>query len=219
MSTVWRADAGVVSVKMTFRGSYCTALEEEMTRDKAVLVLGEDVEQAAESSRLRKVCSKPSVHHASLTRRLQRIRWQASHSVWHWAVQAGLEIMFSDFLTCAMDQIGNEIAKMRYVTGGEYCVPLVIRNACGAAIGWAEYHFQCLESIFMNIPGGRIMVPSTPNDAYGSENGNPRQQPSDLLRTQKAEYPRWRSRGRTIFPIGKARVLRVEDDDYRGQRI
>lgn len=78
-----------------------------------------------------------------------------------------LEIMFMDFLPAAMEQVANEITKIRYVTGGEYCVPLVIRCACGAAGGWAAFHSQCLEPLFLNVHGIEIVVPSTPGDAYG----------------------------------------------------
>lgn len=77
------------------------------------------------------------------------------------------EIMFSDFLTIAMDQIVNQAAKMRYQFGGKARVPLVIRAAGGGGTGAAEQHSQSLESLFAHIPGLKVVMPSCPYDAKG----------------------------------------------------
>ncbi|MCL5986407.1 MAG: alpha-ketoacid dehydrogenase subunit beta [Actinobacteria bacterium] len=77
------------------------------------------------------------------------------------------EIMFNDFLCVGMDQVVNQMAKMRYMSGGQLTLPLVIRTAMGAGLSAAAQHSQCLEALFMHIPGIKIIVPSTPYDAKG----------------------------------------------------
>lgn len=77
-----------------------------------------------------------------------------------------VEIQFNDFLTCAMDQIVNQAAKMRLMSGGQVKVPLVIRSPVGAT-GRAAQHSQSLEAWFMHVPGLKVVLPSTPYDAKG----------------------------------------------------
>lgn len=77
------------------------------------------------------------------------------------------EIMFSDFLTRAMDSIVNQAAKMRYMTGGQASVPLVVRTASGAGRAAAAQHSQSLEAWFTHVPGLKVVAPATPYDAKG----------------------------------------------------
>ncbi|MBC7334158.1 MAG: alpha-ketoacid dehydrogenase subunit beta [Actinobacteria bacterium] len=77
------------------------------------------------------------------------------------------EIMFSDFMTIAMDQIVNQAAKIRYMFGGKAKVPLVIRTAGGGGTGAAAQHSQSLEALFTHIPGLKVVMPSCPYDAKG----------------------------------------------------
>jgi len=77
------------------------------------------------------------------------------------------EIPFGDFLGMCMDQVYNQVAKIRYMSGGQAEVPLVIRTTMGGYAGAAEQHSQCLESWFVHIPGIKVVVPSTPADAMG----------------------------------------------------
>lgn len=77
------------------------------------------------------------------------------------------EIMFSDFLTIAADQIVNQAAKMRYMFGGKAKVPMVVRAAAGSGSGAAAQHSQSIEAWFCHIPGLKVVVPSTPYDAKG----------------------------------------------------
>ena len=78
-----------------------------------------------------------------------------------------VEIMFGDFLMCAGDQIANQVAKARYMSGGKANVPLTIRITSGAPGSAAAQHSQSPESWFMNIPGLKIVVPASPADAKG----------------------------------------------------
>jgi len=77
------------------------------------------------------------------------------------------EIMFSDFITIAMDQIANQAAKIRYMFGGKAKVPLVIRTAGGGGTDAAAQHSQSLEALVTNIPGLKVVMPSCPYDAKG----------------------------------------------------
>lgn len=78
-----------------------------------------------------------------------------------------VEMMFSDFLTIAMDEIANQAAKIRYMFGGKAKVPFVLRTAGGGGTGAAGQHSQSLESIVAHIPGLKVVMPSSPYDAKG----------------------------------------------------
>lgn len=77
------------------------------------------------------------------------------------------EIMFVDFMGCCMDELFNQAAKMHYMFGGKAKVPMVVRTPCGAGMGAAAQHSQCIESWFTHIPGLKTVMPSTPADAKG----------------------------------------------------
>ncbi len=76
------------------------------------------------------------------------------------------DVQYGDFLLCAMDQIVNQIAKMRYMSGGKLRVPLVLRAPVGAT-GRGAQHGQNLEAMFLNVPGLKIVCPATAYDAKG----------------------------------------------------
>jgi pyruvate dehydrogenase E1 component beta subunit len=87
------------------------------------------------------------------------------------AAAAGLrpviELMFVDFIGVALDQLYNQAAKMKYMFGGKAKLPITLRTTCGAGMGAAAQHSQCLEAWFMHIPGLKVAMPSTPYDAKG----------------------------------------------------
>jgi len=78
-----------------------------------------------------------------------------------------VELMFADFVGVAMDQVINQAAKLRYISGGQITIPLVIRMPFGVGMRFAAQHSQTLYSIFTHIPGLKVVVPSTPYDAKG----------------------------------------------------
>ena len=78
-----------------------------------------------------------------------------------------VELMFVDFIGVALDQLYNQAAKMKYMFGGKARIPMVLRATCGAGIGAAAQHSQCLEAMFMHLPGLKVVMPSTPYDAKG----------------------------------------------------
>src|SRR5499427_11011869 len=77
------------------------------------------------------------------------------------------EIMFSDFLACCWDYLANEIPKVRYMTGGQVTVPLVVRTANGGGLGFGAQHSQAVENWAFAVPGLKIVAPSTPADVIG----------------------------------------------------
>ena len=75
--------------------------------------------------------------------------------------------MFSDFLACCWDYLANEIPKMRYMTGGQVTVPLVIRTANGGGLGFGAQHSQATENWAAAVPGLKVVAPSNPADVVG----------------------------------------------------
>lgn len=78
-----------------------------------------------------------------------------------------VEIMFMDFMTVCMDGIVNQIAKMRYMFGSQYPMPVVIRTPAGGGLNAGPQHSQCLEAWFAHVPGLKVVMPATPYDAKG----------------------------------------------------
>ncbi len=125
-----------------------------------------------------------------------------------------VEIMFSDFLAVAMDQVCNQAAKARYQFGGQFKVPMVIRAPSGSGTGAAEQHSQSLEAWFVHTPGIRVVTPSTPADAKGLLTAAMRDDNPVLFLEQKLLY---RTKGPVpegeyILPIGKAEIRREGSD-------
>ena len=78
-----------------------------------------------------------------------------------------VELSYIDFIGVCFDQILNQMAKLRYMYGGNVSIPMVIRTQCGAGLGNGAQHSQSLEGILANIPGVRILIPSNAYDAKG----------------------------------------------------
>jgi pyruvate/2-oxoglutarate/acetoin dehydrogenase E1 component len=124
-----------------------------------------------------------------------------------------VELQFSDFVTCAMDQIVNQAAKIHFMLGGAAQVPLVIRAPAGSGTGAAAQHSQSLEAWFAHVPGIKVVMPATPADAAGLlraaiEDPNPvLVLEHKLLYKQKGDVPRAHH-----VPLGKAAVHRTGGD-------
>ena len=121
------------------------------------------------------------------------------------------EIQFADFIYPAYDQIVNELAKMRYRSGGEYPAPLVIRTPVGGGIKGGHYHSQSPEALFIHVPGLKVVIPSNPFDAKGlllsairDEDPVIFMEPKRVYRASKGEVPE----GEYTIPIGEAKIVR-----------
>lgn len=151
-----------------YREALVEAICEEITRDERVFLLGEDIgffggpfaatkgiyEKFGPKRILDTPISETAIVGAALGCALTGLRPIA-------------EIMFIDFVNVCMDQIVNQVAKARYMSGGQVTVPLVIRTQGGGGRGFAAQHSQSLEAWFMHIPGIKVVLPATPADAKG----------------------------------------------------
>ena len=125
------------------------------------------------------------------------------------------EIQFSDFIFPAFDQIVNELAKLRYRSGGQYPAPVVIRTPVGGGIKGGHYHSQSPEALFIHTAGLKVVCPSNPVDAKGLLLSCLRQddpvifmEPKRVYRASKGDVPE----GDYTIPIGEAKVLREGAD-------
>jgi pyruvate dehydrogenase E1 component beta subunit len=123
-----------------------------------------------------------------------------------------VEIMYSDFSLLAMDPIVNQAAKVRYMFGGQFDVPLVIRTNGGAGIGKAGQHSQSLETLFAHVPGLEVVVPAFPGDARAllisaASSPNP-----TIFLEHKALYQLRGEVDSTTVPLGQARVVAQGSD-------
>lgn len=155
--------------RITYRDALREALREEMLRDKTVFLLGEDIGRYWQGAF--KVTKGLAEEFGDERVRDTPISESAIIGVAAGAAITGMrpiaEIMFGDLSALAMDQIANQVAKMRYMFGGQAKVPVVIRMPFGAGVNIAAHHSQSLEAWFMHVPGLKIAMPSTPYDAKG----------------------------------------------------
>ncbi len=154
--------------EVSFVESLRMTLREEMQKDPLVMLIGEDIgryggifgvtkgllEEFGPYRVRNTPISESAIIGSALGAAMTGIRTIA-------------EIMYIDFTTCAMDQIVNQVAKIRYMSGGKVKIPLVIRTQCGGGRGNAAQHSQSLEALFFHIPGLKVVMPSTPYDARG----------------------------------------------------
>ncbi len=124
------------------------------------------------------------------------------------------EILFSDFLTCCMDPILNQAAKLRYMTGGQLTIPLTIRTPLGSGIGVAAQHSQSMEKYFFGIPGLIVVAPSDAYTAKGLLKSAIRSENPVLFFEHKLLYANAGKIpvGDYTLPLGKARKVREGQD-------
>jgi len=153
---------------LTFAQAIREALAEEMRHDPSVCILGEDV---AEAGTPFKVLSG-LVEEFGKDRVLDTPISEAGFTgMAVGAAMAGMrpvvDIMFGDFITLTMDQMVNQAAKIHYMSGGKWKVPMVMRTTLGATRRSAAQHSQSLHAWFSHVPGLKVVLPSTPYDAKG----------------------------------------------------
>jgi pyruvate dehydrogenase E1 component beta subunit len=200
---------------VTYRESVAEGIAREMRRDPSVVCLGEDIGVAEGVFKTttglfaefgpRRVWDTP-------------ISEQAIVGAAMGAAMTGLrpvaEIMFSDFLACCWDYVANEIPKVRYMTGGQVTVPLVIRTANGGGLGFGAQHSQAVENWALAVPGVKIAAPSTPADVVGLMASAIRSDDPVLFFEHKGLFA---SKGEAapqdhVVPLGQATVRRAGDD-------
>jgi len=191
------------------------ALHEEMARDERVFVIGEDVGapggafggtrgllQAFGERRVKDTpISESAIMGLALGAAMKGLR-------------PVVEIMFADFLPVCMDQIVNQIAKTRFMFGGQFSAPLVIRAPGGGGLNAGPQHSQSLEAWFAHVPGLKVVMPATPSDAKGLLKSAIRDNDPVLFLEHKALYAMSGliPEEEYLVPLGKADIRRAGGD-------
>jgi pyruvate/2-oxoglutarate/acetoin dehydrogenase E1 component len=151
---------------VSVRAAITRALDHALASDPNVVLLGEDIHDGVFG-----VTRGLADRHGADRVRDTPISEQAIVGAAVGAALGGLrpvaEIMFMDFLGLCLDQLANHAAKLRYMSGGLTPVPMTLRTAVGGGLGVGAQHAQMLEAWLTHVPGLKVVVPSTPSDAYG----------------------------------------------------
>ena len=195
---------------ITYLDAIRIGLQEEMKRDSAVYVFGEDVALGGPfgvTKGLAEVFGKNRVVNTPISE-------GTVMGLAIGAATAGLrpvvEIMFIDFITLAMDQLVNHAAKLHYMSGGQLKIPLTVRVQCGISGAMGAHHSQSLESWLCHVPGLKVVMPSNPADAKGLLKAAIRDDNPVVFIEHRGLYG---SRGPVaegdqVVPIGKAAIVR-----------
>lgn len=154
--------------EISFRDAVCEGMAEEMRRDASVFLIGEDVGRSGGIFK----CSVGLFDEFGPERVIDApISEEGYIGVSVGAAMTGMrpvaELMFGDFSLLTMDQLVNQAAKIRYMTGGQCKVSLTVRLTMGAGRSSAAQHSQSLHALFAHIPGLKVAIPSCPRDAKG----------------------------------------------------
>ena len=192
------------------------ALRTEMRRDDRIVVLGEDVGRVGGVFRVTAGLHEEFGEDRVIDTPLSEL------GIVGCAVGMAMyglipvpEIQFADFIWPAYDQIVNELAKMRYRSGGDYSANVVIRTPVGGGIRGGHYHSQHPEAQFLSVPGLKLVCPSNPRDAKGLLSAALRDpdpviffEPKRIYRAAKGDVPS----GEFVLPLGVAAVARPGND-------
>jgi pyruvate dehydrogenase E1 component beta subunit len=201
--------------ELSYRDAVSYGIAQEMRRDPALVILGEDIAGAGGVFKTtvglldefgpKRVRDTPISEQAILG---------AAMGAAMTGVPVIAEIMFADFLAVCFDIVANEMAKSRYMTGGQMSVPVVIRTGNGGGSRFGAQHSQSVENWCMMIPGLKVVAPSTPRDVVGLMAAAVRDpdpvvffEHKSLLAT-KGEVPD----GEIVDELGKATVVREGAD-------
>ncbi|HEY8685804.1 MAG TPA: alpha-ketoacid dehydrogenase subunit beta [Chloroflexota bacterium] len=201
--------------ELTYRQAVAAGLAQEIERDRTVMLIGEDIGAAGGVFK----ATEGLFDRFGPTRIWDTpISEQAIIGTAMGAAMTGIrpvaEIMFSDFLATCWDGVANEIAKMRYMTGGQICLPLVIRCANGGGVFFGAQHSQSVENWAMAVPGLKVVVPSSPADVKGLLAAAIRDDDPVIFFEHKELYARTGEvpDGEYVLPLGQANVVRRGSD-------
>jgi len=201
--------------EITFSQATLEAMDEEMSRDERVFVMGEDI--ARQGGIFGQFKGLPQKFGCDRVRDTP-ITETAIVGAAIGAALAGMrpiaDMHFADFMGVCMDEIFNQMAKIRYMFGGQTTVPVVVRAPDGIINQAAAQHSQSIESWFLHIPGLKVVAPSNPADAKGLLKSAIRDDnpviffENKVLFRQKGPVPE----GEYLIPIGKANVVKEGKD-------
>jgi acetoin:2,6-dichlorophenolindophenol oxidoreductase subunit beta len=196
--------------EMMYGEAMAVAITEEMQRDENVIFYGQNMAMTERDPML-KMFGRNRV-------RLAPISETAEIGIAVGAAITGLrpivELWMSEFMLVAMDQVINEAPRLRYMSGGQVKVPLVLKAGYGFAAGWAGQHSNCIYHTMMGIPGLKVVIPSTSADALGLMKAAIRDDNPVvylhpyMLMIDSGEVPE----GDYVVPIGVADVKRTGSD-------
>ena len=200
---------------ITYRDAVSEGIAREMRRDPSVVCIGEDIGAAGgvfkTAAGLFDEFGPSRVWDTPISE--QAIVGAAMGAAMS-GVRPVAEIMFSDFLACCWDFIANEMPKVRYMTGGQVKVPMVVRTANGGGLGFGAQHSQAVENWAFTVPGLVIAAPSTPSDVVGLMASAIRSDDPVLFFEHKALFA---SKGEPapeghVIPFGQANISRTGSD-------
>jgi len=145
-----------------------TALDERMHAETAVVVLGEDVVEGGPFGLTKGLAEKHGKERVRNTPISESAVMGAAIGLALGDRRPFVDLMFNDFVTVASDQLFNHAAKIRFMSGGRYSVPLVVWTVGGAGTRWGAQHSQRLDGWFAQVPGVKVLAPSTPAAAYAA---------------------------------------------------
>ncbi len=201
--------------ELSYRDAVARGLAQEMERDERVVLIGEDVAKAGGVFK-----TTVGLYEQFGPRRVRDtpISEEAITGMIMGAAMNGLrpvgELMFSDFLATCWDIVTNQIAKTRYMTGGQVELPLVIRTANGGGARFGGQHSQSLENWAMAVPGLKVVAPATPADVIGLMAAAIRDPDPVIVFEHKALFANKEEvpEGEIVDTLGTARVLREGSD-------
>jgi len=201
--------------KITYGQAICEAIDEEMARDKNVIFLGEDIEVLGGNFK-----ATPGLYEKYGGWRVRNtpISENGFTGLGLGTALTGLrpivEIMFGDFLMLALDQIGNQAAKIRYMSGGQTTVPLTIRTTLGGGRSTAAQHSQSLQAIVCHIPGLKVAMPSSAAEAKGLLKTAIRDNNPVIFFEHKMEYNKTYEvpEEEYTIPFGVANIIKEGED-------
>jgi pyruvate dehydrogenase E1 component beta subunit len=209
-------DTATAVRELTFGEAIKEAIAEEMRRDPKVVLMGEDVAEAGTTFKV----LTGLVDEFGKDRIIDTPISEAGFTgIGVGAAMTGMrpivDIMFGDFLMIIMDQVANQAAKIHYMSGGKWKVPLVIRATMGATRRSAAQHSQSLHAWPSHIPGLKVVVPSTPYDAKGLFKAAVRDDNPVVIFEHKISYRKVKGAVPDedyVIPLGVADVKREGSD-------
>ena len=201
--------------EISFSEATLEAMSEEMKRDSSVFVLGEDIaRQGGIFGQFKGLPQKFGTDRVLDTPISETAIVGAAVGAALAGMRPVADMHFADFIGVCMDEVFNQMAKVRYMFGGQCKVPMVLRAPDGIIRSAAAQHSQSVEAWFMHIPGLKVVIPSNPADAKGLLKAAIRSDDPVLYFEHKVLFPMKGPvpDGDHIVPIGKANVSRKGKD-------
>ena len=153
--------------KISFSEAICEAIKEEMEKDPTIFTYGEDLSKQGGIFGTYKCLLDKYADRIIDTPISEEVIYGSAVGAALAGMHPIVEFHFADFLFTGMDAVVNQIMKIRYMSGGQGSLPIILRGPDGIAKAAAAQHSQSIETIFMHIPGIKVVIPSTPYDAKG----------------------------------------------------